>query len=222
MSGPELVRANDAEDAARRAAELLASALEEACSQRGAAHLALSGGETPCRCYQLLAAADLDWPHVHIWLCDERLVPEDDERSNLRLVRDTLGQVPARWHPVRGELAPPDAAHAYERELGDVVLDAALLGLGPDGHTASLFPRNAALEAPGRVAGVSDAPKPPPWRVSLTFATLGAARSLVLLVTGSEKAPALRAALGEPSPATPASLLARERLTVVASADALA
>ena len=160
---------------------------------------------------------------MNIWLCDERCVPADDERSNLRLAREKLGPAAqaARWHAVDGELSPPDGARAYERELGDVVLDVALLGIGPDGHTASLFPGDAALDAPGRVAGVSDAPKPPPGRVSLTLATLNAARSLVLLVTGREKAPALSATLGAPDAATPASLLARERLTVVASQDAL-
>jgi 6-phosphogluconolactonase len=222
VSAPELIRAGDAQDAAQRAAELLAAALREGTSQRGAAHLALSGGETPRRCYELLGASDVDWRHVHVWLCDERCVPAGDERSNMRLVRETLGDVPASFHPVDGTLAPDDAARAYERELGDVVLDAALLGIGPDGHTASLFPGGEELRAPGRVAGVTDAPKPPPERVSLTLATLAGARSLVLLVTGSEKGPALAAALGAPSPSTPASMLARERLTVVASADALA
>jgi 6-phosphogluconolactonase len=221
MPAPELISAHDAEAASRRAAELLAGAVAAACAQRGAAHLALSGGGTPRRSYELLGASEIDWPQVHIWFCDERCVPADDEQSNLRLVRETLGDVPAQWHPVRGELGPDAAAHAYERELGDVVLDVALLGIGPDGHTASLFPDHPALDATGRAVGVSDAPKPPPERVSLTLPTLGAARGLVLLVTEREKAPALAAALGEPSRSTPASLLARDRLTVVASREAL-
>ncbi len=196
-------------------------ALHEAVSLRGAAHLALSGGSTPVRCYELLAKLVEDWRPVHLWFCDERCVPPEDERSNLRLARRTLGAPEATWHRVAGERGPDAAAAAYERELGDIVLDAALLGIGEDGHTASLFPGHPALRARGRAVGVHDAPKPPQGRVSLTLPTLAGTRLLVMLVTGPEKAQALAGALAEPSPLVPASLLAREHLTVVASRDAL-
>lgn len=222
MSAPKLHTAADAESASRLAADLLAAEIGEALALRGAAHIALSGGDTPRRCYELLGGLVPGWRGVHLWFCDERCVAPDDERSNYRLARETLSAPEAFWHRVQGELGPGPAAAAYERELGDVVLDAALLGIGADGHTASLFPDHPALSATGRAVAVEDAPKPPPGRVSLTLETLAGARSLVLLVTGAGKSRALKAALAQRSPRTPASLLAREHLTVVASADALA
>ena len=108
VSAPAFIAAGDAEDAARRGADLLAGALRTACAERGAAHLALSGGTTPGRCYELLGREPLNWPLVNIWLCDERCVPADDERSNLRLAREKLGPAAqaARWHAVDGELSP--------------------------------------------------------------------------------------------------------------------
>jgi 6-phosphogluconolactonase len=125
-------------------------------------------------------------------------------------------------HRIPGELGPEAAAAAYAEEFDDVVLDAVLLGMGPDGHTASLFPGHPALRADGTVVAVRDAPKPPPERVSLTLRTLNAARRLVLLVTGEGKADALARVVAGPDPAIPASLLERERLEIVADEAALA
>jgi 6-phosphogluconolactonase len=103
------------------------------------------------------------------------------------------------------------------------VFDVLHLGIGPDGHTASLFPNHPALDSGGALClAVHDAPKPPPDRISLSLEVLRAARSCVLLVSGTEKARALAGALGAPTPAVPSSLLARETLTVIADADALA
>jgi 6-phosphogluconolactonase len=209
------------EEAAGRAAALLAEAVEEALAQRGAAHLALSGGSTPRRAYELLGPLVDDWRGVHVWFADERCVGPDDPESNARLVRETLAAPGARVHRIEGERGAEAAAEACERALGDVVLDVVLLGLGPDGHTASLFPGHAALEAPGRAAPVHDAPKPPPDRVTLTRATLDGARRRVLLVTGADKARALAGALGPPTPAVPASLLRRDDLDVVVDPPAL-
>jgi len=214
--------AADSEAASLAAATLLARAVDETVATRGAAHLALSGGSTPRRCYELLGPLVEDWRAVHLWFCDERCVPPDDPLSNSRMAREALDAPGATWHRIPGELGAAAAAAAYERELADVVLDAALLGIGEDGHTASLFPGHPALAAAGRAVAVHDAPKPPPERVSLTLQALNGARELVLLVTGREKAPALAAALAEPSRSVPASLLARARLTVVATRDALA
>ena len=221
MSAARVLREPDPESAARTSAALLAGAVNEALSTRGAAHLALSGGSTPRRCYQLLGPLVGDWRAAQVWFCDERCVPPDDPQSNFRLAREELTAPGATWHRMQGQLGPDAGAAAYERELADVVLDAALLGIGDDGHTASLFPRHVELDAPGRVVGVTGAPKPPPGRISLTLPALGGARALVLLVSGHEKAPALAAALGEPSRDVPASLLARDHLTVVATTDAL-
>jgi 6-phosphogluconolactonase len=130
-----------------------------------------------------------------------------------------------------GELGPDEGARLYAEELerafagegateaSDVpVLDVILLGIGPDGHVASLFPGAATLDAGDRAVclGVSDSPKPPPERITLSLAVLRAARECVLIATGASKADALAAALGEPSRHVPASLLRRERLTVIA------
>jgi 6-phosphogluconolactonase len=209
------------EAAAERAAGLLAEMIEEALAQRGAAHLVLSGGTTPERAYARLGPLVADWRGVHVWFADERCVGPDDPASNARLVRETLVAPGASVHRIEGERGAEAAAAAYARLLGERVLDVVLLGLGPDGHTASLFPGHPALEADGRVAPVHDAPKPPPDRVTLTRATLDGVRRRVLLVTGAEKAQALAAALGPPTPATPASLLRREGLDVVVDAPAL-
>ena len=222
MSEVPVERAPDASAAARRAAELLASAVTEALALRGAAHVALSGGRTPRVTYAQLGPLLPRWDGVHIWFADERCVGPDDPESNARLVRETLVAPGATVHRMQGELGAEAAAAAYERELGDVVLDAVLLGLGEDGHTASLFPGNAVLEADGRVAPVHDSPKPPPDRVTLTRATIDGARSRILLVTGSDKAAALAGTLGDPSTAVPGSLIRRDGLVVLADPPALA
>ena len=214
--------AADPAAAARRAAQLLAAAVKGALAQRGAAHIALSGGRTPRQTYAQLGPLVADWRGVQVWFADERCVGPDDPDSNARLVRETLLAPGAVTHRMQGELGAEAAASAYERELADVVLDAVLLGLGEDGHTASLFPRNAALEATGRVAPVHHAPKPPPDRITLTRATIDGARSRILLVTGAEKAAALAATLGDPSFEVPGSLIRRDGLVVLADPPALA
>ena len=125
----------NAEAAAQAAARLLAEAAE------ASGDVALSGGSTPRRAYELAAAAD--WSRARVWWNDERCVPPDDERSNFRLARETLLDrlaAPPEIHRIRGELPPEEAAAAYDRELDGVVLDLTLQGVGPDGHTASLFP----------------------------------------------------------------------------------
>lgn len=222
MSAAAVEPATDADGAARRAAELLAAAVTEALALRGAAHIALSGGRTPRVTYARLGPLLPRWDGVHVWFADERCVGPDDPQSNARLVRETLVAPGAVVHRIQGELGAQAAANAYERELGDVVLDAVLLGLGEDGHTASLFPGNPVLDAAGRVAPVHDAPKPPSDRVTLTRATIDGARNRILLVTGAGKAQALAATLGDPSTEVPGSLIRREGLVVLADPPALA
>ncbi len=221
---PELVvREPDAEAAAQRTATELAALIGEALASRGAAHLAVSGGRTPDRAYALLGALVPDWSAVHIWFADERCVAPEDPQSNARLLRETLVAPGAKVHRIAGELGAEAAAAAYERELGEIVLDVVLLGLGEDGHTASLFPANAALDAGPRtrVAPVHDAPKPPADRVTLTRTTIDRARRRILLATGPGKAAALAAALGDPTPDVPSSLLDGAGLTVIADREAL-
>jgi 6-phosphogluconolactonase len=229
----------DAETVAQRAAAHIARQLLHAREQRGVAHVALSGGTTPGRTYELLGAEPESMRDVEVWFADERCVEPEDAESNYRLAAETLlaaGAVPAeRVHRMEGELGPAEGAHRYAEELtrrlagaGDgsgsappstpPVLDVIVLGIGPDGHVASLFPGAATLDA-GEDAvclGVRDSPKPPPDRITLSLAVLRAARECVLLATGASKADAVAAMLAAPSRHVPASLLRRERLTVIA------
>jgi 6-phosphogluconolactonase len=224
----------DADTVARRAAAHIARQLRRARTERHVAHVALSGGTTPGRTYELLAAEPQDWIGVEVWFADERCVAPEDEQSNYRLAAETLltgaGIPPERVHRMEGELGPAEGARRYGEELaqrvapaGDSssttpVLDLIVLGIGPDGHVASLFPGATTLDA-GEDAvclDVREAPKPPPERITLSLAVLRAARECVLLATGASKADAVGAMLAEPSRHVPASLLRRERLTVIA------
>jgi 6-phosphogluconolactonase len=223
----------DAESVADRAAANLERQLRRAVHERGSAHLALSGGTTPARTYELLAQRMPDWEGVQLWFADERCVPPEDEQSNYRLVSDTLlepAAIPAgQVHRMQGELGPEEGARRYARELLEhaprntgeppvpPVLDVVLLGIGPDGHVASLFPGAPTLSA-GEDAvclPVHDSPKPPPERITLSLAVLRAARGCLVLATGAGKADAVNAMLAEPTPRVPASLLRRARLTVI-------
>ncbi len=209
----ELLRHSDAEGCARRAAALLADP--------DVVHLTLAGGSTPQRAYELLGGLRSDWSGVHLWYGDERCVPEGDEDANHTMASRALDAPGATWHRIPGELGPDEAAAAYARELEGVTLDLTLLGLGEDGHTASLFPRNPALGSDALAVGVRGAPKPPAERVSLGLDALNASGRIVLLVAGEGKRDALARVLAGPDPDVPASLLERSRLTVIADAAAL-
>jgi 6-phosphogluconolactonase len=158
---------------------------------RGIAHIALSGGSTVGRAYELLGPLLPDWRDVHLWYGDERCVPLDDDESNHRLASTRLKAPDAIWHPVPTQLGCDEAAASYATELAAVELDVALNGMGPDGHTASLFPGFPQVEQDGICLAVHGSPKPPDDRVTLTLGKLNAAERIVLLVTGAEKAPTL-------------------------------
>ncbi len=163
----------------------------------GARTLVLAGGTTPRHSYELLARLDVTWGRVTVLFGDERCVPPDHPESNYRMSFEVLlSRVhPANVHRMAGELGPEEAASAYEAVVRSLPgLDLVLLGVGPDGHTASLFPGNPALEASGLVVGVRDAPKPPPERVSLTLEALRSARRVLVLASGADKAEAVRRA----------------------------
>ena len=202
----DFVVAEDAEGAALEAARRLAEV-----ARRGGA-VALAGGSTPRRAYELAASLEPDWSRAEVWLGDERCVPPDDARSNLRLVRESLLdrlERPPVVHPVPTELAPEDAAAAYAEGLRGTTLELVLLGLGTDGHTASLFPRAPSLDERHALAVAAPAALEP-WveRVTLTIPALSAAREVVFLAVGPDKAEAARRAFAEPaSPETPASLV---------------
>lgn len=184
--------------------------------------MALSGGSTPIPAYQAAARLEPDWSRTEVWFADERCVPPDDERSNFLLVRESLlyrlDRAPAAVHRVRGELSPDEAAEAYAAELGGVVFDLALLGIGPDGHTASLFPNDPALDELHRLAVAVR--RPDVDRVTVTIPPLSASETVVYLVTGAEKADAVgRAFGGEPDRATPASLVRSASGTTIVLLD---
>lgn len=217
----------DAEALASHAASEIARLLEEAREQRGVAHVALSGGGTPKRTYELLAQTLDSWDGVEVWFADERCVAPEDEQSNYRLAAETLlrpAAVPKeRIHRMLGELGPEDGASRYAEELRSLEgapLDVAVLGIGPEGHVASLFPHHPALKATEPCVGVSDSPKPPPQRITLALPVLRAVRHCLVIASGAEKAGAISGMLGEPTEAVPASLLARERLTVIVDDEA--
>jgi 6-phosphogluconolactonase len=220
MSEPVVSRCATVEEAVERAADVLAAAIDGARTIHGRAHVALSGGSA-ARAFDLLGPMLPDWREVHLWYGDERIVPLDDPESNHRLATEHLDAPDATWHPVRTELGAIGAAEAYSEELAETTLDVAFNGMGPDGHTASLFPGFAQVQAQGICLPVHDSPKPPPDRVTLSLPVLNAARRIVLFVTGAEKAPMLARVLAGPDPAVPASLLHREHLEIIADAAAL-
>jgi 6-phosphogluconolactonase len=197
------------EDPAAVAVERLATA---------SGHVVLTGGSTPRAAYQRVADERSDWSGVDFWFTDERCVPPDHEHSNYRMAREALldrGQG-SNVHRMEGERGPGDGAAAYERELDGVfgetvpAFELILVGLGPDAHVCSLFPGDDALgERERRVVGVETpgmAPLLP--RITITLPVLDAAREVLFLVTGAEKAEAVRRSFsGNPDPRAPGSLV---------------
>lgn len=209
------------------AAAAIANAISDGVRARGRFTLALAGGSTPERCYELLAAAhheDVPWEKVHLFWGDERMVPPDDPSSNTAMARRTLiAHVPlpeTHVHPVdtTAHDTPAAAATAYADTLtaffdGPPVFDLVLLGLGTDGHTASLFPEDAPHRAPGDqwvTGGLAPPRHTPRERVSLTLPTINRARQAYFLVSGAEKSDALAAARGQTDVSLPAAHVAPE------------
>lgn len=199
----------NADELFRAAAERVLELGRAAIADHEAFHLALAGGSTPAGLYRELArqADALPWERVHIWFGDERCVPPDDDRSNFRMARETLLQhVPipeAQVHRIHGEDEPHAAAAAYDERLarslpqeeGGWRLDLLLLGLGPDGHVASLFPETDILGKHKALAAAVYVPKLESWRVSLTLPVINHAAHTMLLVSGAGKAEIVRRVL---------------------------
>ena len=195
LTGVEVRVLPDVAAVAAATAELVLTAAAEAIDARGAFRLVLTGGNTPLAAYRLLAQADADWLRWHIYHGDERCLPVSDaDRNSLAADEAWLGQVPipaAQVHPIPAELGAEAAAAAYESVVAAALpFDLVLLGMGEDGHTASLFPEQEIRPGP-LVMAVHDAPKPPPDRVSLTPSALCRTRQMVVMVTGASKRPAL-------------------------------
>jgi 6-phosphogluconolactonase len=199
----------DADALARRAAELIAQAVQHTSTRFC---IALSGGSTPKTLYTLLAAPEfapqIEWPRVHVFWGDERCVPPDHPDSNYRMARETLLDYvpipPENIHRIAGEFEPAEAAALYEQHLrsffdGEPRFDLILLGMGNDGHTASLFPHTPALHEQERWVVANYALAQQLWRVTFTPAAINAAARVMFLVSGAEKAETLRRVLNGPS-----------------------
>lgn len=196
---------DDFEAVSRAAAVKFVTWAESAIRAGGSFAVALAGGNTPRRLYELLAARPcrelVDWSRVHVFFGDERCVPPDDSRSNYGMAREALldrVEIPSRHiHPIPTELPPADAAAAYERTLRAALpalggrFHLALLGLGPDAHTASLLPRTPVLTETERWVAAVEGGRPFVWRITLTTPVLNQSRQVAFLVSGADKAEAL-------------------------------
>lgn len=237
-----------ADDVADAAVFLFVTLAARAVAERGVFFCSLAGGTTPLSCYRILAAplisSKVDWPRVHVFWGDERCVPEGHPDRNDEAALDALlRKVPIPSKNVhRVAATEPDAAERYEEEMLGAFFslplpleesssspfseiprfDLILLGMGPDGHTASLFPGLPAVEEKERlVVRVDGAPKPPPSRVTFTLPLINAARHVAFLVTGKDKNAALRRVLNG-DPALPAARVAPRDGTLVFLSDAAA
>jgi 6-phosphogluconolactonase len=210
-----------ADNPAQTVAERLARAA------RAGGHVSLTGGTTPKHAYELAASLEQDWTRVELWWGDERCSPADDPASNYGMAKAALldnvrlGAV----HRMRGELGKDAGAAQYEEELNGLArFDLMLLGMGPDGHVASLYPNQPTLDVDDRrVVGAE--PHLAPWidRITLTLPTLRASDEVLFLIAGEDKAEPVRRAFAEaPSKATPASLVRGTRTVVVLDAAAAA
>ena len=215
----DIVVKDDAQSAAEEVARMLAEAA------RAGGNVVLTGGNTVGDAYEKAADLEPDWGRVDLWWGDERCVPPDDENSNFGLTNktllDNLEEQPAAIHRMEGELDPDEAARRYEGAVRGVTFDLILNGVGPDGHTASLFPNAPSLEERERLAlAVPPGHEPYIERVTLTIPALENCRRMIFFVTGEDKADAVKRAFGAaPTPDTPASLVRSAHGETVAVLD---
>jgi len=216
---PRVIVHDSLQELERAAAALIVRTGGDCIRERGTFLLVLSGGETPRGVYQTLgttASQDRElWSRTHVLFGDERIVPPEDPRSTYGMVRsELLDRTPeAQVHRVRSELDPASAAEVYAAEIASLLAgqtdrpDLALLGLGEDGHTASLFPAHSA--PPGWAGSIAAVPGPLAWRVTMTPALLNTSRQVVFLVSGGRKAAIVRTLLDLTGPTSevPASLI---------------
>lgn len=207
LAQPQVVRYADADELAERAATRLLATLIELQRDGRVVQVCLTGGRIAHQVYARLgeqvAGSALDPSRLELWWGDERFVPTGDPERNagptLALLAGHFPLDPARTHPMPSADGVIDAgasAATYAKELGDTRFDVCLLGMGPDGHVASIFPNHPSSEPTTQpVIGVSDAPKPPPERISLTIATLNESSQVWFLISGAEKSNALTRSL---------------------------
>ena len=218
MSGEHgIVRVSDSHDALiQDTARMFQETAIASVRDHSRADVVLSGGSTPLSLYQLLAApefaASIPWENVHVWFGDERCVPPDHEQSNYLMAYESLLShvpvLPQRIHRMKGELNPSDAAAEYEAEIrselpfknGMPVFDFNLLGVGPDGHTASLFPGTAALREETKVVIGHFVPNVNMNRITLTFPAINNSAVIAFLVSGADKADIMAHIFRAPEP----------------------
>jgi len=177
--------------AARAAADFIAEHIAASIEARGVCHMIVPGGNTPAGCFTALAEKPLAWDKLHCYPGDERCYPMGHaERNDVMIAQHLLSRVESiHFHPMPAELGPEQAAAAYRKKIEALDLfDIAFLGMGEDGHTASLFPGNVALQESASVVAVHDSPKPPGDRVSMGLTTLRRTRLRVVLAAGGSKA----------------------------------
>lgn len=208
----EIILCNDLAEISQKAADLFVQISKQAIQKGGRFAIALSGGNTPRALYSLLATdpyrTKIDWGKVHVFWGDERCVPPDDEQSNYRMARETLLlHVPIPEQNIHRVLAEmPDhnvAAEDYERQLVSFFqtesslprFDLILLGMGPDGHTASLFPGTAALQDTTHLVVANYVEKFGTFRITLTYPVINNAANVVFLISGADKAQVLKEVL---------------------------
>jgi 6-phosphogluconolactonase len=209
VTKPEIIVCRDADELARKAAEQFIARAGEAIARSGRFAVALSGGSTPKALYSLLASPDfrdrIDWSRVHLFWGDERCVPPEHPDSNFGMVREALLkkiQIPNKnTHRMLGEREPGQAVAAYEAELKDFFgvkpggwprFDLIFLGLGEDGHTASLFPGTDAANETEHLAAVAYVERLQSYRLTLTLPVINAAAQATFLVSGETKAKIVR------------------------------
>lgn len=179
------------EEASKAAADFLAENILASVKARGVCHVIVPGGNTPARCFDYLIKKSLPWEKIHWYPGDERCYPEGHpERNDVMLREHLLAHIAvSHFHPMRAELGAEQAAKAYRETIQAIdAFDIAFLGMGEDGHTASLFPGNAALQDNQTVVAVSHSPKPPAERVSMSLNTLRQSRLRMVLAAGAGKA----------------------------------
>jgi len=203
------------EQVAQAAAQLFSDFATHAISTRGIARIAISGGKTPEAVFALLASepyrSQIDWQKLQLFWVDERCVPPSDAESNFRMTKEALlSKVPlppANIFRMEGELDPEEAASRYESTLRNTMklegaespaFDLLLLGMGDDGHTASLFPHTAALHELGRIVVANRVPQKDTWRITLTWPVINQAREVAFLIEGKAKAAVLAEVLTGP------------------------
>jgi 6-phosphogluconolactonase len=203
---PQIRVCDDLADLAWRAAEYFVQVARESIATNGRFNVALSGGSTPLPTYALLAlpewAARVNWAKTHVYWADERCVPPDDSASNYlnahAVLLERVPLPPEQIHRMRGEADPAQAAHEYDMLIGDVAFDLILLGMGDDGHTASLFPGTAAVHEAEKLVVAHHVAKVGQWRLTLTPRAINAARHVAFLAGGKNKAERLREVIEGP------------------------